>query len=409
MFRYAVSRGWGRPVCGRSFSLILAATALSLCTVAAGVARATVQATVPDGWRSAYNSTNSMLIAQPPSGATTALFVGLKAASETLDSASLRDFVRGVTNTDVTLERETPLRDGAIYQFHSGDGALRAKAMLKARGEETAFAVLITGDASISDADALGMVGRTVRSASRPSMRPSSGAAPGTKAAGMALATDAQLYVGVRFRPSATAAGGSGITRYNLLLLPDGTAYAGIPPGGELNSTPAELQALAPARLGSWRAQGANIVVDWPQRTGAYAREVYERDGRRLRLRGTPLAPVSCPSGPVNLAGTYKASTSRAVGTALGVPVQGALYGVRTLRFSRDGGIAVAAESAVAGRTAAGGGAGTAGSAADGRYRWSGCELVMTIDGEKSVHTGFFWPGEGESLLVVDGRTYIRQ
>ncbi|KWV92802.1 hypothetical protein [Erythrobacter sp. YT30] len=345
------------------------------------------------------------MIAQPQSGASSALFLGLRPEGEVLNAARIETFIQGVIGTGVELTRETPLRDGAIYQFAAANGAPRAKAMVKRRDGTTALAVLITSDRGLSDEAALRMVGNAVRSIAPRSSLARDGAAL-KKASG---SRDARLFVGVKFRPASMPAGGSGVTRYNLLLLPDGTAYSGVPPKGELRPSRASLETHAQRRVGNWRQSDQTIQVQWPQRTGPFANETYKIGQNSLELRGTKLSEVACPPGAVRLSGEYQATTSQSVGPGIGVPVQAGIYSSRAMRFTNDGRIYTASQSAVSGRTSGSSGAGTANSGENGRYRWQNCRLELEYAGQRSAHTAFFWPGEGRNLLVIDGRTFTRR
>ena len=334
---------------------LLSVTALFLFFLAAAHAQPTnssgrIEAQTPQGWKAQWNASNAVLIAQPADGRTSILFVGLRSAGETFDAPKIGEFVKGVTNTDTNLERRTPLRDGAIYQLISPDGTLRAKAIVKQRIDEVAFAVLITRDPAMTDGDVLRVVGEAARSArqARSMATRTQGNPPTTRTT---TSGDARLFVGVRFRPSSTTVGGTGVTRYNLLLLPDGTAYAGVPPRGRLNVSRAVLQQHMPARIGSWTSSNGSIRVAWPSRSGAFARETYVIKGNELELRGTSLSPVHCPAGVQQISGTYQAAQSQSIGFTIAAPGQTSLTSARTLRFDASGNVVVTTNSGAAGRS----------------------------------------------------------
>ena len=402
---------------GSRRSLAVLATAVAVFATAAAAADESMSrfagkdfaALVPTGWTTAWNANNRMILSRHEgSGGEVALFVGRKLGAQAVPDRTWAEFVSKVFGRQVQRVRGNDVAGGRLLEYRTQPAGADAVVATYRHADYTAFAVMAIEPGAIAPAAARRITTSAARSVGplAGAAKPQPGPAPpagGTRQAG-------RLYVGVRFAPATMSVGGSGVTRYNLLLLADGTAFAGIPPGGRLDTSRTALAAAAPPRLGTWRDTGASIEAHWPARSAGRQQQVFGKHGDQLNYKGTDLKQVACPRGEVRLAGHYRAQRSAAVGfDRPGTPA--AMLGASSeYRFTRDGRFAASVSAGVAGRAGGGAGAGTTQRAIDGRYALRGCALTLESAATGStVRTAFFWPGEGDKLLVIGGREYLRQ
>ena len=220
-----------------------------------------------------------------------------------------------------------------------------------------------------------------------------------------------ELYVGIKYNPAMMAVGGSGFSRYDLLLLPQGRALSLIPAGGALSLSEDQIQQTPARHVGRWSRDGRQLAVIWPHRRGAHQRQVYEKTTHGYLLNGVELKPVTCAKGNQTLEGQYRARTVGSAGNRNMRTGEINFASESVLTFSRKGTVTNRARTGFSTDTSSDGRIiGTQGRDFQASYRWEGCRLtIQSRSGANTNHTAFFWPGDGEKTLVFDGRIYDRQ
>jgi len=229
-----------------------------------------------------------------------------------------------------------------------------------------------------------------------------------------ACSSDAQaepeLYVGIKYNPAAMSVGGSGFSRYDLLLLPDGRALSIVPSGGDLNLPEAEWNAIEPRYRGKWTAKGSEVRLLWPSRRARHQTQTYLRSNGGLSINNTQLDLIHCDQQPSQLSGSYRARTLASTGSRQMRTGEISFASERQLAFSTNGTVSGRSRTGVSTDTTSGGRIiGSAGDRLTGSYAWDDCRLtISTGNGSEVAHTAFFWPGEKGKTLVLDGRIYDR-
>lgn len=220
-----------------------------------------------------------------------------------------------------------------------------------------------------------------------------------------------ELYVGIKYNPAAMSVGGSGFSRYDLLLLPDGRALSIVPSGGDLSLPEAEWKAIEPRYRGTWTANGSEVRLYWSNRRVGRQSQVYLRSKGGLSINSTQLDLIHCDQQPRQLSGSYRARTFASTGSRQMRTGEINFASERQLSFSRNGTVSGRSRSGVSTDSTSGGRIiGSSGDGLTGTYDWEdNCRLtISTGNGSQVAHTAFFWPGEKGKTLVLDGRMYDR-
>lgn len=222
--------------------------------------------------------------------------------------------------------------------------------------------------------------------------------------------SEPQLFVGIKYNPAAMSVGGSGFSRYDLLLLPDGRALSLTPGGGDLYLTEAEWQSIEPRYRGTWTKDGNEVRLNWPNRRSNQRTQIYLRIEDGLRINDTQLERINCGEHSKQLSGSYRARTLASTGTRQMRTGEINFASERQLSFSADGSVSAQSRSGFSTDTTRGGRIiGTDAGRLSGTYTWQHCRLTITpSSGNRLEHTAFFWPGEKHKTLVLDGRIYDR-
>lgn len=229
-------------------------------------------------------------------------------------------------------------------------------------------------------------------------------------ACGSNAQAEPELYIGIKYNPAAMSVGGSGFSRYVLLLLPDGRALSIVPSGGDLNPPEAEWNAIEPRHRGTWTANGSEVRLHWPNRRARHQTQTYLRSNGGLSINNTQLDVIHCDQQPGQLSGSYRARTLVSTGSRQMRTGEINFASARELSFSTNGTVSGRSLSGFSTDTTSGGRIiGSAGDGLSGTYAWDDCRLTISAGiGSQVAHTAFFWPGETGKTLVLDGRIYDR-
>lgn len=216
-------------------------------------------------------------------------------------------------------------------------------------------------------------------------------------------ATQERLFMATKNTPYNPFTGTGGLKNYFLVLLPDGTAYNGIPRQSTLGLlTRADLIQENSLRVGAYEESGNQLVITWTFNQNKVWTLQKESGGWRQNAtkKYKPIKP--------NMAGgTLDATYVFEHSGASGFPVIGLnTLGVRDeIQFKRDGSYT---RSIITGGSSDGG-VGTNGSTDTGTYYIEGFALLLKSNqGMTLSFTIFKWPGEESTVLALNGKRFQR-
>ncbi len=216
-------------------------------------------------------------------------------------------------------------------------------------------------------------------------------------------ATQERLFMATKNTPYNPFTGTGGLKNYFLVLLPDGTAYNGIPRQSTLGLlTRAELIQENSLRVGEYEENGNQLVITWTFNQNKVWTLEKESGGWRQNStkKYEPIKP-NLASGTLDA--TYVFEHTGASGFP-GISIN--TLGVRDqIQFNRDG---TYARTIIAGASSDGG-VGTNGSIDAGTYTIEGYALHLESNqGTTLSFTIFKWPGEESTVLALNGKRFQR-
>nr|WP_298994951.1 hypothetical protein [uncultured Allomuricauda sp.] len=213
--------------------------------------------------------------------------------------------------------------------------------------------------------------------------------------------TQERLFMATKNTPYNPFTGTGGLKNYFLVLLPDGTAYNGLPRESTLGLlTRAELINENSLRVGEYEENGNQLVIRWTFNQNKVWTLQKESGGWRQNStkKYEPIKP-NVTSGTLDA--TYVFEHTGASGfPGIGLNT----FGVRDeIQFNRDG----TYTRLIVSGASSDGGVGTNGFTDIGTYNIEGYALSLKSNqGTTLSFTIFKWPGEESTVLALNGKRF---
>lgn len=214
-------------------------------------------------------------------------------------------------------------------------------------------------------------------------------------------ASQERLFMATKNTPYNPFTGTGGLKNYFLVLLPDGTAYNGLPGQSTLGLlTRAELINENSLRVGEYEENGNQLIITWTfNQNKVWALEKESGGWRQNSTKKYELIKPNMASGTLDATYVFEHTG------ASGFPG----IGLNTLsvrdevQFKSDG---TYTRSIIVGASSDGG-VGTDGSTDTGRYTIEGYALILKSNqGTTLSFTIFKWPGEESTVLALNGKRF---
>lgn len=213
-----------------------------------------------------------------------------------------------------------------------------------------------------------------------------------------------RLYMATKNTPYNAFTGAGGLKNYFLVLLPDGTAYRGIPREstlGLLNRQ--QLIQENKLRVGDYVENGNELTITWTfnqQKVSTYTKE-----GNSWRENATKVYNFIQPIKSQNsLNGTYVFEHVSGTSPFPGLPTT--TLGVKdVITFQSNGTFIRQIQSG----TSSGSGVGTGNKTISGTYQIKDYALTLkSNDGTTLTLTLFKWPKEENTVLALNGKRFLK-
>lgn len=214
-----------------------------------------------------------------------------------------------------------------------------------------------------------------------------------------------QLYLATKITPYNPHTGGGGIKNFFLVLLPDGTAYNGLPRETVLGALTRErLIDENELRVGRYEAQGNTLTITWTFNQNKQWTLTKEDGGWRQNSSKHYQLVAPAALNP-RLEGTYMYEYTSSAGFPGSTP-SGTVYVQDKIQFNAAG--TFVREIFAGGSADPGTASGT--EVIRGQYTLEGYQLTLQAEsGESVVYTAFRWPKEENTVLAIQGKRYQKQ
>lgn len=412
VFRYAAA------IC------LVAVHGLSQSAIPAG----DVEVVAPEGWSVTKQPGNGLLLRRTDKGNPSVINIGSEAFTGSLAEKVRQTMQAGFANMGLRLERLTEGKSANGHPTVSFNQTVRAKGQqlricgigfdLGGRLQLAWLATVDDGNADEREHEFDELV-RTWRfrngSANVQASPPQTQASPPPTQSAPELVG---FYWGSDVRNEFNGLSGGlelKAVRNYIVLLPNGRAYRGIPPGGHVLDMDLAAQCRRyPLRCGTYSVQGDKITFEWTDRPGALKRKTSTLQGRggsfRFEFDGTEVSRVP-PLPDLRVNGRYTATTVIVGGSASSSMTAS---NQRTLALTPDGRYTKSGFSAVsfsneAGGDRTGGGGRSRSGVESGSYSIRGFQLTLKPDsGPPEYFTIVIeTPGTSPKALFIDDAAFL--